>query len=87
MRSGAAPLPREVMGFGVDVRTAALPDQLEALGVDLTVTERVAKPAGYTEPPGYNDETSEMYLGVVREKMSASSMSVRMPDLRTSSRS
>lgn len=71
MRSGAAALPREIMGIGVDVRSAALPDQLDALGVDLTVAEKIAKPAGYTEPPGYNDESSEMYLGLVREKMSA----------------
>lgn len=70
-RSGKTPLPREIMGVGVDVRTAPLPDQLEALGVDLTALELPGKPAGYTEPPGYDNPDSEMFLGRVKERMSA----------------
>ncbi len=70
-RTGTAPLPREVLGVGVDVRTAPLPDQLEALGIDVAVMELPGKPAGYTEPPGYDDKDSEMYLAPVKEKMDA----------------
>lgn len=70
-RSGKTPFPREIMGVGIDVRTAPLPDQLEALGIDLTALERPGKPAGYTEPPGYDNPDSELFLGRVNEKMSA----------------
>lgn len=69
--SGKTPFPREIMGVGIDVRTAALPDQLENMGIDFTALERPGKPAGYKEPPGYDNPDSEMYLGRVREIMSA----------------
>jgi hypothetical protein len=70
-KTGKAPLPREILGVGVDVRTAPLPDQLEALGIDVEVLERPARPAGYTEPAGYDDKNSPMFLGPVKEKMDA----------------
>jgi hypothetical protein len=45
---------------------------LQALDVDVGVAiERPGKPAGYTEPSGYDDETSEMFLGQVKERMDA----------------
>ncbi|MBD0295712.1 MAG: trypsin-like peptidase domain-containing protein, partial [Flavisolibacter sp.] len=71
MGTGKKPLPREIMGVGIDVRTAPLPDQLDHLKIDLTVLERKGKPAGYKEPPGYDDPNSNMYLKRVREKMDA----------------
>ncbi|MDQ3749834.1 MAG: phospholipase D-like domain-containing protein [Acidobacteriota bacterium] len=71
-KSGKSPLPREFMGVGIDVRTASLPDQLEALiGTDLLALERPGKPAGYKEPPGYDNPDSDMFLGRVRERMNA----------------
>ena len=71
-KAGAIPFPREILGVGVDVRTAALPDQLAALGIDLGVAEeRPGRPAGYTEPRGHDDENSPMFLGRVKEVMDA----------------
>jgi V8-like Glu-specific endopeptidase len=68
--SGIEPLPREFMGFGVDVRTAPIAKQLEDLGIDIAV-ERPARPAGYTEPPGFDDPTSPMALKRVQGRMKA----------------
>jgi V8-like Glu-specific endopeptidase len=68
---GKLPLPDVIMGMGVDVRTAPLRDQLEDLGVGLMAEERLAKPAGYVEPSGYDDPESEFYLGRIRAKMDA----------------
>jgi hypothetical protein len=68
-KAGKAPLPREILGVGVDVRTAALPDQLEDLGI--VVPERAGKPAGYAEPIGYDDENSDVFLGPVKQSMNA----------------
>jgi hypothetical protein len=71
-KAGAVPFPREILGVGVDVRTAALPDQLAALGIDLGVAEeRPGRPAGYHEPRGHDDENSPMFLGPVKEVMDA----------------
>ncbi|MET0710307.1 MAG: phospholipase D-like domain-containing protein [Tardiphaga sp.] len=70
-QAGAKALPREILGVGVDVRTAALPDQLQHLGVDLAVLERPGKAAAYKEPKGYDDESSEFFLGALKEKMDA----------------
>jgi len=71
---GKSPFPRELMGVGIDLRTAPLPTQLEALGVDiesLVAPERPGRPAGYSEPRGYDDPSSDFYLGRIRERMSA----------------
>jgi V8-like Glu-specific endopeptidase len=57
-------LPREVGGFGVDVRTAALPDQLEHLGIDLAALEAPPRPGSYREPPNLS-------LDPVEERMRA----------------
>ncbi|BCA58144.1 phospholipase D-like domain-containing protein [Sphingomonas sp. HMP6] len=45
------PIPLSFLGVGVDVRTAPLPDQLTALGIDPMVTEALARPGQYREPP------------------------------------
>jgi hypothetical protein len=42
--SGKSMIPNNFLGVGVDVRTAALVDQLEHLGVDLEALEAFAKP-------------------------------------------
>jgi S1-C subfamily serine protease len=68
--SGRRSYPREILGVGVDVRTAALVDQLEAIGVDLAL-ERPGRPAGYTEPPRFDEPGSPVFLGRIRESMSA----------------
>jgi V8-like Glu-specific endopeptidase len=70
-KGGKSPFPREILGVGVDVRTAPLADQLEDLGVDLTALERPSRPAGYTEPPGFNDPNSGMALRRVNDRMKA----------------
>ena len=49
--AGVAPIPAQVLGVGVDVRTAALLDQLEHLGIDLAALEAPPRPGGYVEPP------------------------------------
>jgi V8-like Glu-specific endopeptidase len=71
LKTGTVPFPREISGVGIDVRTAALPDQLEALGVDMAILERPGRPAGYAEPPGYNHPGSATALDRVKEPMSA----------------
>jgi hypothetical protein len=45
------PLPPQILGFGVDVRTAALVDQLESLGISWPVEEALPKAGQYREPP------------------------------------
>jgi S1-C subfamily serine protease len=62
--TGTAPMPTQVLGIGVDVRTAALPDQLEHLGIDLAALEAPPKPGGYREPP-------DLSLDPVEEPMRA----------------
>lgn len=69
--AGVSPLPREIMGVGIDVRTAPVPVQLSALGIDVVAVERPGKPAGYKEPPGFDDPDSTMFLARVRERMDA----------------
>lgn len=51
-RAGKPLIPPQVSGVGVDVRTAALPDQLERLGLDLSILEARPRPGLYREPPG-----------------------------------
>lgn len=69
--AGMTLLPREINGIAVDVRTAPLVKQLDALGIDTAVFEKPSNPAGYREPPGYDDPDSEMYLARIREPMDA----------------
>jgi hypothetical protein len=61
---GRPMIPNNFLGVGVDVRTAALVDQLEHLGVDLEALEAFAKPGVYREPPN-------LALEPVRENMQA----------------
>lgn len=61
-RAGKRLIPPQILGVGVDVRTAALPDQLEHLGVDLSVLEARARPGGYQEP-------RNLSLPLIRERM------------------
>jgi len=68
---GEAPLPKDVRGVGVDVRTAPLGEQLASLGVDLSAPERKARAAKYREPPGYDQPGSTVALDRVRERMDA----------------
>lgn len=72
--NGKVAFPRELLGVGIDLRTAPLPTQLESLGVeieDLVAPERRGRPAGYAEPRGYDDPTSDFFLGRVKERMNA----------------
>lgn len=62
--TGAPMIPAQFLGVGVDVRTAALADQLEHLGVDLEALEARAKPGAYREPPN-------LELDAVEEPMKA----------------
>ena len=62
--SGRSMIPNNFFGVGVDVRTAALADQLEHLGIDLEVLEALARPGVYREPPNLS-------LDPVREEMKA----------------
>ena len=65
LRATATPaIPGQFLGVGVDVRTAALPDQLEHLGIDLAALEAPPKPGGYQEPPNLS-------LDPVQERMQA----------------
>jgi V8-like Glu-specific endopeptidase len=48
--SGKAPIPPQFQGVGVDVRTAALADQLEHFGVNLEALEAPPRPGSYREP-------------------------------------
>ncbi|MBY3093326.1 hypothetical protein HFO72_21375 [Rhizobium laguerreae] len=68
--AGIAPLPREFMGFGIDVRTGSLGEQLRALDVDIAI-ERPARPAAYREPKGFDRPDSRYALIPVRAKMDA----------------
>ncbi|WP_448659137.1 trypsin-like serine peptidase [Sphingomonas sp. CJ99] len=49
--SGKRAVPSAYLGIGVDVRTAALTDQLAALGIHDPFTEVRARPGQYREPP------------------------------------
>ena len=70
--TGQTPFPREIMGVGVDVRTAPVAMQMEAImGEDLLFNERPSRPAGYTEPAGYKDPGSAVFLGRIKETMDA----------------
>jgi hypothetical protein len=60
--SGKQPLPPQILGVGVDVRTAALRDQLESLGVDMSFLEAPARPGRYREP-------TNVFLERVQERM------------------
>lgn len=62
--AGKPMVPPQILGVGVDVRTASLPDQLEHLGVDLSAFEERARPGRYREP-------SNLSLEPVRERMKA----------------
>jgi hypothetical protein len=57
-------IPPVISGVGVDVRTAALPDQLEHLGVNLSLLEAPPRPGRYHEP-------SNLSLERVKEQMTA----------------
>lgn len=60
--AGKQPLPPQILGVGVDVRTAALRDQLESLGVDVSFLEAPARPGRYREP-------TNVFLERVQERM------------------
>jgi hypothetical protein len=62
--AGKSPIPPRIMGIGIDVRTAALPAQLESLGINLTALEARARPGRYREP-------QNLRLTRVRERMKA----------------
>lgn len=65
LRAASRPaIPPQIAGVPVDVRTAALPDQLEHIGVDLSAFEERARPGLYREPPNLS-------LTRVKEKMKA----------------
>jgi hypothetical protein len=49
--AGIVPIPTQFEGVGVDVRTAAIADQLEHLGVSLESLEAPPRPGRYVEPP------------------------------------
>ncbi|MFO0974374.1 MAG: phospholipase D-like domain-containing protein [Phycisphaerae bacterium] len=49
--SGAAAIPPQFLGVGVDVRTAALADQLSHLNISLEALEAPPRPGSYREPP------------------------------------
>jgi hypothetical protein len=57
--SGMPEIPTHIFGVGVDVRTAALPDQLESLGIDLAALEAPPRPGSYREPPNLSLEPVE----------------------------
>lgn len=61
---GKTAIPPQILGVGVDVRTAALRDQLESLGVDLSMLEAPSRPGRYREP-------TNVFLEPVRERMQA----------------
>ena len=62
--AGQAPLPPSIMDVGIDVRTAALPDQLRTLGIDVAALEAPSRPGAYREP-------TDLHLEAVKEKMDA----------------
>jgi hypothetical protein len=51
-REGKQLIPQEFSGVGVDVRTAALGDQLDFLSVEMPTFEALPRPGVYKEPPG-----------------------------------
>lgn len=57
-------IPPQILGVGVDVRTAALSNQLEHLGIDLSVLEAAPRPGQYREPPNLS-------LELIKERMNA----------------
>jgi S1-C subfamily serine protease len=61
--AGKPPIPPQISGIGVDVRTAALSAQLENIGIIRTL-EAEARPGGYREPP-------DLSLPLIRERMKA----------------
>lgn len=63
-KSGTAPVPPQILGVGVDVRTAPLTSQLEHMGVDLAALDERARPGAYREPP-------DLSLTRVKEEMKA----------------
>jgi S1-C subfamily serine protease len=50
-KAGKQLFPQEFLGFGIDVRTASLGDQLGFQGVEMPGLEAVPKPGIYREPP------------------------------------
>jgi V8-like Glu-specific endopeptidase len=62
--SGIPEIPAQFLGVGVDVRTAALSDQLEHLNVNLEALEAPPRPGEYREP-------HNLPLVQVNEKMKA----------------
>lgn len=62
--AGNPVIPTQIMGVGVDVRTAALPEQLEHLGFNLLSLEAPPRPGQYREPP-------HLSLTPVKERMKA----------------
>lgn len=70
-KRGLSPFPREINGMGVDVRVVDGSDDADYLDLPLLALERKAAAAGYTEPPGFDDENSEFFLRRVRERMDA----------------
>ncbi|GAB3930706.1 phospholipase D-like domain-containing protein [Larkinella terrae] len=63
-KAGKPVLPPQLLEIGVDVRTAALADQLEHLGIDVSALELRARPGQYREPP-------QLSLVRVKERMKA----------------
>jgi hypothetical protein len=61
---GKAPIPSEILGVGVDLRTAPLAGQLELLGIDLRALEAPPRPGAYREPP-------DLSLDLVKEQIKA----------------
>lgn len=62
--NGTALIPQQFLGVGVDIRTAPLFDQLDALGVSLEGLELRARPGKYREP-------SNLALDSVKDRMKA----------------
>lgn len=62
--AGRLPLPTQILGVGIDVRTAPLREQLSSLGIDLDALEFRGRPGAYREPPGLS-------LDPVKERMTA----------------
>ena len=60
--SGTPGIPPSFLGVGVDVRTAALREQLEHLGIDLAALEAPPKAGGYREPPDLALEPVEEHM-------------------------
>lgn len=66
LRATATPaLPPQFLGVGVDVRTAALVDQLEHLGVNLEALETPPRPGTYREPPDLSLERVNEVMKVI----------------------